>query len=123
MPKIVKHNKIWCIQESFPMSDKPEMIIYHWPIGITDDSYHRVALNLSSYEESEVMKGSCSYEYRLRTAGTHEYIYLYLKDQGKTKSIHTIVEAIPCPKVRKGIETRWYNGRWEKLLKTGWKSA
>lgn len=28
---------------------------------------------------------------------------------------------IPCPKVRKGIDTQWRNGKWEKYLKTrGW---
>jgi hypothetical protein len=31
-------------------------------------------------------------------------------------------EPIPCPRVRKGTETRWNGtaGRWEKLLKAGW---
>jgi hypothetical protein len=28
---------------------------------------------------------------------------------------------VPRPKVRGNIEVRWYQGRWEKLLKTGWK--
>lgn len=28
-----------------------------------------------------------------------------------------------CPKVRKGIATRWGNGRWEKALKAGWTPA
>ena len=32
-------------------------------------------------------------------------------------------EPLPCPKVRKGIETRYRNGRWEKRLKTGWVPA
>lgn len=35
----------------------------------------------------------------------------------------TEVEPIPCPKVRKGIETRYRQGRWEKCLKTGWTAA
>ena len=33
------------------------------------------------------------------------------------------VEPVPMPKVRKGIETRYRNGRWEKLLKKGWVAA
>jgi len=28
-----------------------------------------------------------------------------------------------CPKVRKGIETRYYYGQWQKLLKSGWTAA
>jgi hypothetical protein len=28
---------------------------------------------------------------------------------------------VPCPKVRKGIETRWYQGAWQKYSKAeGW---
>jgi len=76
----------------------------------------------SSYENMEVSKGCCSYEYRVGLA-PYEDIYLYLKDQGQTKSIDTVIEPILCPKVRKGIETRWHNGRWEKLLKAGWTTA
>jgi len=31
---------------------------------------------------------------------------------------------IPCPKVRKGIETRFYRGTWQKYLKAaGWTAA
>lgn len=35
---------------------------------------------------------------------------------------HSAVSA-PTPKVRAGIEVRWHNGRWEKLLKKGWVPA
>jgi hypothetical protein len=32
-------------------------------------------------------------------------------------------QPIPCPKVRAGIETRFYRGTWQKYLKTsGWKT-
>lgn len=27
---------------------------------------------------------------------------------------------VPCPKVRKGIETRWYQGAWQKNSAKGW---
>lgn len=49
--------------------------------------------------------------------------YLYLQDGGSTKSIHSENFLIPCPKVRKGIETRWNGYYWQKLLKKGWVSA
>ena len=117
MPKIVKHNKQWCIQDSFPLYDKPEKVILHWPIGSVYPP-----IGIDSYEGHEVTKNS-SYGYSIRAAA-YQYSDIYLIiDQGRTKSIHTIVEPIPCPKVRKGIETRWYNGRWEKLLKSGWVPA
>lgn len=36
--------------------------------------------------------------------------------------VETFDVDIPCPKVRKGIHTRWdgTRGRWMKLLRTGW---
>ena len=31
---------------------------------------------------------------------------------------------VPLPKIRKGIETRWYQGRWQKYIASkGWVSA
>ena len=117
MPKIVKHNNTWCIQDGFPAYDKPEMIIHHWPIGICDRR-----IELSSYENHEVVKGNCSYVYTLRIA-PYEHVRIYLKEQGKTKSIDTVIKPIPCPKVRKGIETRYKYGKWEKELKSGWVTA
>lgn len=32
-------------------------------------------------------------------------------------------EEVPRPKVRKNIQVRWKDGRWEKLLREGWVSA
>ena len=116
MPKIVKHNNVWCIQDSFPLYDKPEMIIQHWPIGTIFPP-----IGIDSYEGHEVTKNS-AYGYSIRTA-PYQHSSIHLKDQGQTKSIHTYTVMIPCPKVRKGIVTRWYNGQWEKLLKSGWTLA
>ena len=116
--RIVKHKGQWCIQCPYPAFDKPELIIHHWPIGQCDKR-----IEISEYEGAEVSKGGCSYEYVLRLAA-YEYVRIYLKDQGQTQSIDTIIEPIPCPKVRKGIETRWQNGQWEKYMKSkGWVSA
>lgn len=42
---------------------------------------------------------------------------------GNTEAEHREIVSVPPPKVRKGIELRWYRGRWEKLLKTGWAPA
>ena len=118
MPKIVKHNNVWCIQDGFPAYDEPEMIIHHWPIGETDHPCFVIA----SHENSEVSKSGCNFMYTLRIA-PYDHVRISLKDQGKTKSIDTIIEPIPCPKVRKGIETRYRNGKWEKELKSGWVTA
>jgi hypothetical protein len=48
-----------------------------------------------------------------------------LRNGGRTESIYTEKHPVPCPKVRKGIETRYRNGRWEKYLISakGWTAA
>ncbi len=51
------------------------------------------------------------------------WVQLPLLNGGQTMPIVTEREPIPCPKVRKGIETRYERGRWEKHLKTGWTVA
>lgn len=45
-----------------------------------------------------------------------------LVNGGKTMPVHGEREPVPCPRVRKGIETRWYRGGWEKYIKSqgGW---
>lgn len=46
-----------------------------------------------------------------------------LPQGGATLNIVCEVTDVPIPKVRKGIETRWRYGKWEKLLRTGWTAA
>lgn len=47
-----------------------------------------------------------------------------LKDGGRTQAYRIDSEPIPAPKVRKGIETRWKDGHWQKYLKAeGWVRA
>lgn len=49
---------------------------------------------------------------------------LQLKDGGSTKPIRVDEADAPAPKVRRGTETRWNRGRWEKLSKReGWIAA
>ena len=44
-----------------------------------------------------------------------------LAQGGSTKSAVEETEPVPAPKVRKGTETRWHGGRWEKYSKReGW---
>jgi hypothetical protein len=43
--------------------------------------------------------------------------YLVLETEHEGESV---VAPYPCPKVRRGIETRYRYGQWEKRLKTGW---
>lgn len=43
---------------------------------------------------------------------------------GRATPVHTEERAVTCPKVRGASETRWYQGAWQKNLKTkGWVRA
>ena len=117
-PKIVRCQGKWCVRSPYNMYNEPKMSICHWPIGRTSQR-----INLAYYEGNKVIaRHKYSGFYALKIA-PYQHIDLYLVDGGKTQSIETVTEDIPCPKVRKGIETRWENGRWEKLLKSSWKPA
>jgi ssDNA-binding Zn-finger/Zn-ribbon topoisomerase 1 len=40
---------------------------------------------------------------------------------GETQAAIVYSYDVPCPKVRKGIEVRWYQGKWQKYTKArGW---
>lgn len=118
MPKIVKYDGRWCIQEKINNWDKPINTIVHWPIGKSDRP-----IDLTYFENAEVEKTSLSYEYILRLP-QHTRVYLYLIDGGKTQSLGGYDEDIPCPKVRKGIEVKFERGAWWKYLKSqGWMTA
>jgi hypothetical protein len=46
---------------------------------------------------------------------------VYVDGKKQAERVETI--NVPCPKVRAGVETRWYQGEWQKLLKKGWVPA
>ena len=99
--------------------EKPEKITHIWPAfftGCTGMGWRP--------EEQGIGK-----EAELRNSAVSVYLGDGIYWNGRLASemsLEPIVEPIPCPKVRKGTETRWHkwNGRWEKYLKTqGWVQA
>lgn len=46
-----------------------------------------------------------------------------LRLAGNTVAVRSERHPVPCPKVRKGTETRWRDGAWEKLMAKGWVRA
>ena len=40
---------------------------------------------------------------------------------GDVQAIDRTEEPFPCPKTRKGTQTRYLQGRWQKLMAKGWK--
>jgi hypothetical protein len=103
-------------------SDKPEEIVNYYPTGLrTRDMIENYGipvpaeLSYSTMGRYAVMTGKPIY-------GNARIIEL--PDGGATKCIKQEIVPIPCPKVRKGIATRWANSRWEKYLQAfGWIAA
>lgn len=42
----------------------------------------------------------------------------YVDPRAQARKVET--EQVLAPKVRKGTLTRWHQGRWQRLLKSGW---
>ena len=105
------------IIELEPMDSEPTMQALYWPITRST----LTELKDMDYLDKEVRyEGSGVYSVRL---APYSYQRLNLIDGGSTKPLVVERYAIPQPKVRKGIQLRWKNSRWEKLLKTGWTIA
>jgi hypothetical protein len=65
-----------------------------------------------------------SYSARTAPYPAGYWVELPLLAGGQTRPLATATEPIPQPRVRKGIETRYRTGRWEKYLKaSGWVTA
>lgn len=115
-----------CVRYEQAWSDKPEMTVNYWPIehGRLRD-YREAFSELDSDTPlyGDAIYGSGGYSFA-RGYGSYSPV-LRLIDGGSTKPVKTEVLPIPCPKVRKGIETRFsYRGYWEKYLKSqGWVAA
>jgi len=103
--------------------DKPEATRHVWEVenfratgfvwGNPDDAIGRDAAI-----ESDVRATVSCY------LGNGQWFNGYLKDGGATKAVTVETTAVPPPKVRAGVETRWHGGRWQKYLKRdGWVNA
>jgi hypothetical protein len=110
----------WAVVRSpYTYSDKPEEVVNYYPTGLRTMQLTRdhgipvpAELEYSRDGEYAVMTGRAMYS---------QARIIALPDRGRTQCIKQEIIPIPCPKVRKGIETRWRNSRWEKYLKSeGW---
>lgn len=72
----------------------------------------------ASPEAGDTATSQGSGVWHVHGAGRSNKGSVYFDGQLEADPIET--ETVPPPKVRKGVETRWYRGAWQKLLKTGW---
>lgn len=93
---------------------EPKMIRQIWPIG----SYRLTGMSYCTLQDAigkpaTIRDGAVSVY-----LGNGNHLNGNLVNGGSTQSIKTETLDVPRPKCR--VETRWKNGRWEKLLRTGW---
>ena len=101
------------IVSRFSESEKPLLHKQYWSFGPCD------AESAARYSGQEIRSlGDGRYSVRV---APFNWVTLALPDGGRTIVDHVDITPIECPKVRKGIETRYWNGRWQKYLKSeGW---
>jgi len=106
-----------CVIDEDSLSSEPKMLVLYWPTGIRAADFQ--ASYGSDMMGRQVRSGRFGGSYIID--GTR--LQVNLTDGGQTRPIHSKKVPIPAPKVRKGVEVRYYDGRWEKYLKTkGWVS-
>jgi hypothetical protein len=101
----------------------PETVVNYWPVDAQAER-SRCAEIFPELDTPIQLSGSGRDGYRFyRGYGSWSPV-IHLKDGGSTKPIKTEVIPIPCPKVRKGLDTRFERGAWQKYLKSqGWVPA
>ena len=99
---------------------EPILVTRWWQVGrFRASPYKPVVESVSDLDGREVqpssLGGGCFHE-------PQSGYYFWLINEGQTKACRTDEEAIPPPKTK--CQTRWYNGRWQKLYKRrGWVDA
>lgn len=110
-----------CVKYADTLST-PEWNVLYWPIAKGNVVDMRGMFPELDTDAQLLGRGQDGYRF-YRGNGSYSPV-LRLKDGGSTQSIKSETIPIPCPKVRKGIETRWYQGGWQKYLKSeGWINA
>ena len=108
-------NNLLCIRHEDVGYDIPETIVLYWPIGRLPRADYEHMLGREAFDEQR--NGIFAVRFG---DSNHNYQRFQLESGGQTQAIAVERTQLPCPKVRKGIETRYCSGQWQKLLKTGW---
>jgi hypothetical protein len=122
MEHLAERNGILYVASDYAFNDKPEKITRFYPCGngyggkIRVDSYNRELVGA----KLEHSGGGGCYLLR-RPEDPYRSLRIDLQNGGATVPDFTETSEVPAPKVRKGIEIKWRDGRWMKYLKTqGW---
>ena len=106
-----------CLKSVDVMYSKPAMLTVYYPFLQIPRNDIAHLIGAKAYP----VGGQGSYCYK--SVDSVDARWFRLQNLGQTKPLHTREEPIPCPRVRKGIKTRWESWHWQKLLKQGWVPA
>ena len=118
---VVRRNGALVVRYESTRYSEPIRDVLYWPLS--EERSHCGWL----LEEKPVVSDSSGPIWRAAPACEHfwhiRHAFVCLRDGDGTKAVEVESFPVPCPKVRRGIETRRHNGNWQKLLKTGWTYA
>lgn len=107
----IEERKVYLVLDE-PMDTEPVLRSYFWPLGIDPDRVKEGPATVSRFPGGSVVDVPAA-------AGIHPFIKVPLDGQAQAARIDE--RPIPCPKVRRGRETRYVSGRWEAYSKQrGW---
>jgi hypothetical protein len=102
----------------------PEYDVHYYPTGINENDF---IARYGKLEDQEICNAheqfhNGVYQFRQKGYGFRDWFRIPLPNLAKTEATKTEVIPVRCPKVKKGINTRYngYKGQWEKELKSGW---
>lgn len=118
---VLENGKI-LVRETTTMHDEPTNMVHFWPTRFThwDLDNHTEPLKVEDIKVER--SGYCGYSLKFPGCGFWSDDTRYIA----MKAVRVETEPLPCPKVRKGIETRYHYGQWQKYLKSskrGWVTA
>jgi hypothetical protein len=115
LARLHKDGNDWFVVHSYPATFEPKQISVRWKV-IRSEVKGLGCWDESATEGIDVqhLSGDVWQAYRQGT-----YLVVVTEHEGTASET-----PVPCPKVRKGIETRWHQGAWQKYLQTkGWVAA
>jgi hypothetical protein len=96
---------------------EPVLHVNYWPTGVYAPEF-KFNYGMELPCALKDLGNGC---YQVTLEGYGQGPVARLTDGGATKSTKYEQIPIPCPKVRKGIQTRYEHGYWRKYLKSeGW---
>lgn len=110
----------WYIASRIPSASEPILYVnYYRIVRMSPDPYRPSPVLEEMIYQPVDDRGNGNFV----LSGVGSRCYLQIEYSAQAEYIDDY--PIPCPKVRKGIQTRWngYQGQWEKCLKTGWVRA